>query len=348
MRLAADDPLLAALVRRRLDARDARDPAPTAHGATGADRILERAERHGVAGLVAGALEPRLSTEARQTHRARAVARELDHAAHLETLRAIDRAFGDAGVRGVVLKGPLLALRTWPEPSARPTSDVDLLVGEHDLARAGAVLRALGYVQASGPAEERFRREHHHLHFAHAGAAPLELHFHAYRGFGRVLRSEPLIERSAPAPLEGLTRLGVLSPADELVYLAVHAAAHRFVRLAWLVDIVLLARGLSEATLDTARARAAATGYARALGFAAELAQAWLGLGPEVARRLGAEEGLRTRVVALARPEPPSRVLSAATRLVYTATLCDDRRAAARYAREATLRHLRGLAGGEP
>lgn len=58
-----------------------------------------------------------------------------------------------------------------------------------------------------------------------------------------------------------------LDPADELIFLAAHAAKHRFERLIWLVDLALFADRLSPAGwLDTARrAKAAKAGPVLAL-----------------------------------------------------------------------------------
>ncbi|HEV2813820.1 MAG TPA: nucleotidyltransferase family protein, partial [Solirubrobacteraceae bacterium] len=54
------------------------------------------------------------------------------------------RAFGDAGVESILLKGPTLRRELYGD-RPRPYSDTDLLVAPAGLDRAGAVLTALGF-----------------------------------------------------------------------------------------------------------------------------------------------------------------------------------------------------------
>lgn len=273
----------------------------------------------------------------------RDLARELDHAAHLATLREIDDAFAMARLRGVVLKGALLASRLYARPASRATSDIDLLVAEADVPAAEQVLAAIGFVGEDTPEERRFRREHFHLHLARVGAPPLELHFHAYRGFGHLLRSEPLLERAVSVPAyRALAALGV---ADEIVYLAVHAASHRFARIGWLWDLVLLVTRAAPEDLALARARARAEGFSRVLDFTSTLLVRDLGC--EAAAPLASDRGSRARraVISALAPEPDVPVVRSITRLVYTALLCDDAQAAARYVRDASGQRVRHAFG---
>jgi hypothetical protein len=295
--------------------------------------LFERAELHGVAGVVhdgwcaaRGGLEDSLE----RTLEMRRVARELDHGAHLAILGQVDRALERAGLRAVLLKGPLFAERFYARPSARATSDIDLLVDEARLEDATRALAEASYSPSRDASEARFRREHHHLHFEHAHALPLELHFHAYKGFGSVLYGEPLIARSRPASEASLRSLSVLAPEDEVIYLAVHAAAHRFVRLGWLYDLKLLVESMSDDELETARERSRGWGYSRAVAFTGELLEGVLGVFR--ARQLGHLAPVRSSLVHGVAPEPASALMRSATRFVYTTSLCDSAGRAARHA----------------
>lgn len=307
--------------------------------------VLERAELHGLAGVVRDALRAAgvvLPSRLDRELDLREMARDVDHAAHLGLLARIDRALADADISAVVLKGAAFAARYYPRPSARATSDVDLLVAEADLDAAGAALARIGYIAAEGPEEERFRREHHHLHFSHPDALPLELHFHAYRGFGQVLPSEPLVLRRRPFAQLAAGAVGVLAPEDELVFLAVHAAAHRFERLGWLYDLQLLVRTMSEAQIRTAAALATEWGYSRALSFTANLLADVLGeRAPQLSVLVGRLGSVRQPVVRGVAGEPAAALARSATRFVYTAALCDTLPAAARYAWSASLARAR-------
>jgi hypothetical protein len=299
--------------------------------------LLDRADQHGVAGVVRKALREAgvaLDPATAGAYDRLVVARELAHTAHREALAAADRALAGAGLAAVALKGPLLAERLYPEPAMRATGDVDLLVAEQDLETATRVLAGLGYVTAEGPGEERFRHEHHHVHLGHPRSIPLELHFHAYRGFGRTLRSEPLIARRRDASRDGLPlrAIGVLEPADELAYLAVHAAAHRFVRLGWLYDVALLLPTMTAAERDLAATRAASWGFARILAFTAALLRELLGVDAALLRSFGELSRLRKAIANATVLAPENAVGRSATRFAFTTTLCQSPTDAARYA----------------
>ena len=311
------------------------------HAAT----VLARAEAHGLAGVVQDALRRcgvSLEPELERTLAWREAAREADHAAHLALLGRLDDVLTRAGLPAVALKGALFAERFYPRPSSRSTSDIDLLVDE---ATVGAVLTAvaeLGYVAAGGAAEDRFRREHHHLHCSHPNALPLEVHFHAYRGFGGVLPSAPLLQRRGTSSSYGFSAIGVLAPADELVYLAVHAASHRFIRLGWLYDMRLLLETMTRPQVEMAALRARSWGYGRSLAFAAHLLVDLLGVKASLVdplqRRLDSVRRPIVRFVAL---EPTAPLLRSATRFVYTIALCDTFPAAVRYASSASMSRVR-------
>jgi Uncharacterised nucleotidyltransferase len=307
--------------------------------------LFARAERHGLAGVLLDAWRAAhlpLPDDLARRLDALEVAQALDHDAHLALLRRVDARFALASLDAVVLKGPLFAERYYARPSSRSTTDVDVLVRPEDLDAASDALRALGYVASSGPEEERFRREHHHLHFSHPDALPLELHFHGYTGFGRILPSEPLIARRRRAPLEGLRSLGVLEPADELVFLAVHAGAHRFVRLGWLYDLLRLTEKMTAAEIAIASRRAREWGFGRIFAFAMTLLSEVFNVRVET----GGLGHLGRTIARRSVGEPDAPVLRSATRLVYTLTLCDDPRAALRYATRAALGHTRRLFRG--
>jgi hypothetical protein len=315
--------------------------------------LFDAAERHGVAGVVLDAYRtrriPLLLPSALLTQiELRETARAADHEAHLATLRTIDAALARDGLRAIALKGPLFAERYYATPSSRATSDTDLLVAPVDLERAGRVLEGLGYLAAEGPEEERFRREHHHLHYSHPNAAALELHFHGYTGFGEVLPSPPLLERWRASPRCPAGAIGVLSPDDELVFLCVHAAAHRFIRFAWLYDMRLLLETMSDDEVTRAAERARSWGYARVVSFAASLLDELLGVPPSKLAPLGSLGRVRGPVARRMIGEPKSPILRSATRLLYTGALCDSPRSALRYTMRASRGHARRMLGLPP
>lgn len=308
------------------------------------DSFSAEAENHGLGGVLLHTSRTagvRVDAGVDATLSARAIARELDHAAQLEMIAGIDRVLDRHRLRAVVLKGALLAERLYAHPAARGATDIDLLVPEVDLERAADALREFGYVQRDDPEEARFRREHHHIHLEHPNAIPLELHFDAYRGFGSVLRGAPLVGRSRR--FRDLRSVGVLAPEDELLYLMVHAAAHRFGRLSWLYDIKLLIGAMTHDELAATKRRALETGYAHVVSFAADLLEGLAAVSPDRTGPLKGRDGVRRALAASVAAEPKHSVARAATRFVYTTALCPDARSAAGYAARASVAYIRRM-----
>jgi hypothetical protein len=154
-----------------------------------------------------------------------------------------------------------------------------------------------------------------------------------------------MIERRLPSPERAMIAIGVPCPADELVYLAVHAASHRFGRLAWLHDVRLVVDTLSPEALATAAQRARTWGVGRALSLAGELLVDVLGVPAEVVQPLGTLPRSRRAIVRAVVGEPKARVWSAATRFAYTTLLADSMSASLRYARMSSLGHARRILG---
>ncbi len=306
--------------------------------------LVARADLHGVGGVLQDALEASLATVdpgLRRALEAKAIASAMNHAAHLVMLDRVDGALHSAGIRGVILKGALFAERYYARPEARAATDIDLLVDGDAVERSTTALAPVGYEPFAGPREAWFRRHHHHVHLVHPHALPLELHFHAYRGFGRILPSAPLLDRHRP--FERYRTLGVLAPEDELVYLAVHAAGHRFSRLGWLYDVKLLLETMSAAQISVAAERARAWGYARPLALTARLLVDLLGAEPQrlaPLRELGELGAWSTSLLLRITREPSNALLRSATRFVYTAALSPTPLAAAQYASVAVLDRL--------
>lgn len=299
--------------------------------------LFARAELHGIADVLFERWANETSGLDRDLHEKLSVrrqARELEHDAYLAMVSRIDDVLSRAGITAVALKGAFLAERVYPRPASRGATDIDLLVRETD---ADVVMRAveeIGYARSGDPRDARARREHHHVVLVHEHAPPLEIHFHAIRAFGAVLRSEPLIERSIP--YEGANAIRVLASGDELLYLALHAAWHRFGRLGWLHDLALLIRKMTDDELGEARERAGALGFSRVLAFTAFLLSEVSDVPPARLSLLGRLGKIRTTIVSRVTAEPEHSLLRSATRFIYGVALCDSAPSALRYAASAS------------
>jgi Uncharacterised nucleotidyltransferase len=144
-------------------------------------------------------------------------------------LRGVLRALACSEIRAIPLKGPLLAERLYGNASLRVSRDLDVLVPKADLSRAEAVLAASGF--APGPSDDYhcpWRRQTTTLELHHDVENPLAFDFHAEGAF---LRARPALFQEEPC--------WQLSPEDELLFLCLHAARHRYERLSIVLDLQL-------------------------------------------------------------------------------------------------------------
>lgn len=207
------------------------------------------------------------------------------------TLTVLD-AFTAAGVVPVPLKGYGLATRLFPtQPLARPSVDVDVFVEPAGLDAASRALTKLGLTAQQVPGVEDLEEEHHHHAFS-GPAGLVELHFRLTNSFGRGGFDDASVSsRCTPGTLEGRA-VRWLSPEDELLYLATHAANHGFLRLSWLVDLVAFLERFPGLDWPAMHTRARAAGFEVPVATALGLVEAVFGASlPDGARRFARSRG---------------------------------------------------------
>lgn len=129
---------------------------------------------------------------------------------------SIGRALFEKQIPFIILKGYVLR-RLYPENWMRNSCDVDVLVGEDDLASAGECLEALGFDREDGLSA-------HDVTYTQ-GAVHVELHYTLIEDY-RVMRAASVLERvwktSVPCPDGGLVM------SDEMFYFyhVAHMAKH--------------------------------------------------------------------------------------------------------------------------
>lgn len=69
----------------------------------------------------------------------------------LHALVQIGTALAGNGIRMLSMKGPLLSMELYGDPSLRTSRDLDVMVAEEDIQWASEVLTGLGYKQETGP-----------------------------------------------------------------------------------------------------------------------------------------------------------------------------------------------------
>ena len=206
----------------------------------------------------------------------------LRHLTTLGDLAPVAEAFDQAGIRWVVIKGPVTAATLWPSPDMRDYFDLDLVVEPERLADAIAVLDALGAEQldvAWGLIRRQMRAE---LSFVLPRGTLLDLHWHPVNDtrLRQALRWDvgELLDRRRTVQVGSLEVPG-LDPADAAVHLAYHAVHSGGYRLLWLADV---AYGLAAADPAVVVERAEAARLALLVQVAADRVDRVIGPTPNL------------------------------------------------------------------
>ena len=210
------------------------------------DNLLKRGEEHQVLPLiyrslralefqgVPVAVQARLKADYRQN-----VVRNMLFAAELERLL---RLLGEAGIRVMPLKGVTLAESLYGDPAMRVCSDIDILVPAADALRARHLILANGYT--SPFSEDFFAKHQFHTSadcplLAERGGLSyfLELHWTLLQHSSKDTEAmEDLWSAARLRDVFGALAFS-LTPEWEFIYLATHAAYHKWQTLKWIADI---------------------------------------------------------------------------------------------------------------
>jgi len=166
-------------------------------------------------------------------------------------LVAILRQLSSAGIEAVPWKGPLLAQRAYGDISLRQFFDLDVLVRADDLQSAVSVAASSGLLH-----EKPMTNAQRETYVDHQGEVELvresdglwlELHTQIVPTYyAQGTSSEELWDATRPERV-GRLEVQALDPVDELEALCVHGSKHRWDRLAWIVDIAMMARLIDDA-----------------------------------------------------------------------------------------------------
>ena len=159
----------------------------------------------------------------------------------LQALAQLSGAMEEAGIRMISMKGPLLAMELYGDPSLRTSRDLDVVVPEEELDRAGEILVRLGYKPEENPFHKTpLRRKFYGIvdlekHMVYQkGDICLELH---WKGSAQTEENfDAQWERREEQTILG-KKIAVLGADDRYPALIVHAAEHGYHRLRWLLDL---------------------------------------------------------------------------------------------------------------
>lgn len=244
-------------------------------------------------------------------------------------------ALGAAGIQAAVLKGPVLAERLYPDPLSRVCSDLDILVSPRNLDSATAALQRIGFHIPSGPREQYYRMHHHHIHLERPPTPMVELHFHAYRGFGTGIDAEELLARASHYRTRGGASTWVLSPEDEILYLCAHTAGHRFKGVGGLFELKLYACRYADLDWSLVAQRARSAGLLSVLRFTCELFRKRFGVPLAKEAAVGRLPSFRAfparRFLCFHTTRPESSSAATLAKWAYFIVLCERPAGAVRY-----------------
>ncbi len=183
----------------------------------------------------------------------------LERAAHL---LALNRLFREQQIDLRIFKGIPLAMTAFQDPALRDAGDIDLLVPEKDIFKAGEILRSQGYVRFAPQARLTPRRLSsylaHQKDFSYerpADGLVIDLHWRLFRN--SFLPSNARLDEVGEDWINlGPERIPTLPVPRLLVYLCVHGALDGWLRLKWLADIGALLRTMTPEQLTSAASAA--------------------------------------------------------------------------------------------
>jgi len=136
------------------------------------------------------------------------------------------KSLADNQLPVIALKGLSLAKNIYGDIALRPMSDMDLLVKEEDLVRAGRILLTIGYKQYF-PAWESMLKTFHNLPpFTNKSGAMIELHWNIVTPDSPIkVDLDGLWERACLIKVDNV-EVRAFSPEDLFLHLCIHACFH--------------------------------------------------------------------------------------------------------------------------
>lgn len=257
--------------------------------------LISRVAYHGVAGLLAedAALMARLPDEVAQGIQDVARGHAFWELAHRRLLTRLAPDLAAAGIAPLILKGTALAYSVYDKPALRPRGDTDVVVAEADYTRTQQILKAHGFSLAFAPGGQIVSSQcSYERHDGHGLHHVIDLHRQT-NNHAALAGVFPYAELRARA--EPLDRLAPLLLRPGLVDAMLFACYHRFMhiakpitvtgtshlsenRLIWLLDMVRIARFLSDNDWETLVVRAREKGLLRICHGSLVAARDWAGL----------------------------------------------------------------------
>ena len=224
--------------------------------------LLEIVDHHKVVPLFSRNLETfapgYMPDEQAAVLRANRVANAHACLGRIAELVALHRQFREQQIDHRIFKGIPLAIAAFQDPTMRDAGDIDLLVAEKDIFKAGEILESQGYMRFEPQARLTPRRLRsylaHQKDFSYEHPATgmvIDLHWRLFRN--SFLPANARIEEVGDDWINlGSERIPTLPALRLLLYLCVHGALDGWLRLKWLADIGALLHTMTAEQLTAA------------------------------------------------------------------------------------------------
>ena len=247
------------------------------------NRFLDWVHRNRIAPLVYHNLRQTESPLIPET----VVARIRDEAAHntrrvliqiAEAIR-ITRLLADAGIQSMIIKGPVLSLLAFGEPTLRDSQDIDLVIDPARLLDADRLMTRAGYRRITPEAEltlfqfqvyQRWRCQARY--YLDSVDLFLEVHWRLTSNSLLMPRDATIMCYRSQAVHIGGAAFTTLADEELFLYLCVHGSVHVWFRLKWLADIAAFLQRLRPEIIERIATRAQTLGLDRPFYVALTLA----------------------------------------------------------------------------
>ncbi|HEY2118332.1 MAG TPA: nucleotidyltransferase family protein [Candidatus Acidoferrum sp.] len=240
--------------------------------------LLELAEAHGMLGILTARLKginfAGVPTSFREELQSRMRGQHLFSLGMTAELFRILGDFAHSGIESLLVKGPLMSLLAYNDPSVRSYGDLDLLVRHKQILAASQRMIDSGFepdvplsviVSGKVPGEYVFKRP--------GTKQIVELHTErTLRYYPRPVPLESLFARQRRVLMDG-QQIPALRLEDEFVFHSVHGAKDFWERLMWVADIAAIVARHPEIDWSLLRKYASDVGAERMVHVALQLTQ---------------------------------------------------------------------------
>lgn len=182
----------------------------------------------------------------------------------------ISRSLATAGIRSMVIKGPVLSQLAFGDPTLRESGDIDVVIDPARVTEGDRILAKAGYRRLVPDTEltprlyEAYRRRRcQFTYYLETRNLFLELHWRlTTNSLLMPLDARTSWSRSEPVRVGGAS-LATLPDEELFLYLCVHGSVHMWFRLKWLADIAALLQRLRPEVIDRIASRARGLGLDR-------------------------------------------------------------------------------------